>query len=112
MSWGFGIGIAFPKSLLEPKNVLGGEFKYQKVFGEDQFIAAGVVFIPVGGSKPGKYSKDNSYVSKPLSSPQVGYAAILRSGIGVLRDRRSGTSSRPSDKLCHGSRSNVHGSKR
>jgi centromere protein C len=37
---------------------------YQKVFGEDQFIAAGVVFIPVGGKKPGKHSKDNSYVRR------------------------------------------------
>jgi centromere protein C len=42
--------------------VSGSEFKYQKVFGEDQFIASGVVYIPVGGSKPSKQSKDNSYV--------------------------------------------------
>lgn len=58
------IGVAFPKTRLDPKPVAGSDFKYQKVFGEDQFIASGVVFIPVGGSKPSKQSKDNSYVSR------------------------------------------------
>ena len=33
------------------------------MFGEDQFIASGVVYIPEGCSKPAKQSKDNSYVS-------------------------------------------------
>lgn len=55
-------GVALPTSRLDPKEVAGSGFRYQKVFGEDQFIAAGVVYIPVGGSKPGKHSKDNSYV--------------------------------------------------
>ena len=50
--------------MLAPKEVEGAQFKYQKVFGEDQFIAGGVVYIPVGGDKPGKFSKDNAYVSK------------------------------------------------
>ncbi|ORY22701.1 Mif2/CENP-C like-domain-containing protein [Naematelia encephala] len=54
--------VAFTHSMLDPKEVLGSGFKYQKVFGEDQFVAAGVVYIPVGSSKPGKMSKDNSYV--------------------------------------------------
>ena len=56
------VGIALPKALLDPKEVLSANFKYQKVFGEDQFMASGVVYVPVGGSKPAKYSKDNSYV--------------------------------------------------
>ncbi len=56
-------GIAYPRCKLEPKDVRGAEFKYQKVFGEDQFIAGGVLYLPIGGSKPPKYSKDNSYVS-------------------------------------------------
>ncbi|RSH94857.1 hypothetical protein EHS25_004663 [Saitozyma podzolica] len=54
--------IAYPKNLLDPKEVKDGNFKYQKVFGEDQFIAAGVVYVPIGCKKPGKHSKDNSYV--------------------------------------------------
>ncbi|KAL7420121.1 mitotic fidelity of chromosome transmission-related protein [Cryptotrichosporon argae] len=54
--------IALPKSLLKPKQVLGSEFLYQKVFGEDIFVASGMVHIPVNGSKPGKPSKDNTYM--------------------------------------------------
>ena len=56
-------GIAYPRQRLEPKEVAGGSFKYQKVFGEDMFIAAGVVYVPVKSSKPGKLSRDNAYVS-------------------------------------------------
>ncbi|EIW66523.1 hypothetical protein M231_02297 [Tremella mesenterica] len=56
--------IAFPQSRLSPKpsETPGGHFLYQKVFGEEQFIAAGVIYIPVGGIKPGKHSKDNAYI--------------------------------------------------
>ncbi|KAK8861727.1 hypothetical protein IAR55_002550 [Kwoniella newhampshirensis] len=54
--------IAAPKKLLEPKMVQGGTFKYQKVFGEGQFMAAGVVYIPPGQKKATKPSKDNAYV--------------------------------------------------
>lgn len=56
-------GVAMPYARLEPKQVVGSNFKYQKVFGEDNFVAAGVVFIPPGGEKPAKPSKDNCYVS-------------------------------------------------
>lgn len=56
-------GICYPRALLDPKLVMNSEFKYQKVFGEGKFIASGVVYIPVGGSKPGKPSRDNAYVS-------------------------------------------------
>lgn len=55
-------GIAYPKRLLNPSIVSSGDFKYQKIFGEDQFVASGVVYIPVKSSKPAKSSKDNSYV--------------------------------------------------
>lgn len=48
--------------MLNPKSVDGSQFMYQKIFGEGQFIAAGVVHIPPGGKKPGKHSKDNAYV--------------------------------------------------
>ncbi|WVQ77302.1 hypothetical protein IAR50_006986 [Cryptococcus sp. DSM 104548] len=54
--------IACPKALLVPRLVQGGSFKYQKVFGEGGFMAAGVVFIPVGEKKNTKPSKDNAYV--------------------------------------------------
>ncbi|ORX35333.1 Mif2/CENP-C like-domain-containing protein [Kockovaella imperatae] len=54
--------IAYPRHRLEPQPVAGGTFKYQKVFGEDLFIAGGVLYVPVGGMKPGKFSKDNAYI--------------------------------------------------
>ncbi|ODO05031.1 hypothetical protein I350_05643 [Cryptococcus amylolentus CBS 6273] len=54
--------IACPKALLVPKLVQGGSFKYQKVFGEGGFMAAGVVYVPVGEKKNTKPSKDNAYV--------------------------------------------------
>jgi hypothetical protein len=40
------------------------------VFGEDQFIAAGVVYVPIGCKKPGKHSKDNSYVRLEQAVPR------------------------------------------
>lgn len=63
-------GIAYPARLLKPKLVGAGDdnfFRYQKVFGEDLFMAAGVVELPIGGKKPGKASKDNAYVSLDTS---------------------------------------------
>ena len=38
-------------------------FKFQKVFGDASFVAAGMLEIPVGGEKPSKPTKDNTYVS-------------------------------------------------
>jgi centromere protein C len=65
-------GLAYPKHLLSPKQVPNSSFLYQKVFGEDQFIAAGMVVIPVGASKPAKHSKDNSYVGVLWSARVLG----------------------------------------
>ena len=57
------VGIAYPQSRLTPKQVKGAPFFYQKVFGEETFVAGGIVQIPIGGSKPAKPAKDNAYVS-------------------------------------------------
>ncbi|OCF73564.1 hypothetical protein I204_05407 [Kwoniella mangroviensis CBS 8886] len=54
--------IACPKALLNPEHKANQNFSYQKVFGEGDFMAAGVVMIPVGKSKTTKPSKDNAYV--------------------------------------------------
>ncbi|WVF65985.1 hypothetical protein IAT40_000723 [Kwoniella sp. CBS 6097] len=54
--------VACAKAMLEPRPVSKGAYQYQKVFGEGQFMAAGVVYIPVGSSKATKPSKDNAYV--------------------------------------------------
>ncbi|WWC66750.1 uncharacterized protein I206_100655 [Kwoniella pini CBS 10737] len=58
--------IACPKSMLKPKDQKTKDesqtFRYQKIFGEGNFMAAGVVHIGVGKSKAPKPSKDNAYV--------------------------------------------------
>ena len=40
-----------------------GSFSYQKIFADHEFIAAGQLLVPPGSSKPGKSTKDNTYVS-------------------------------------------------
>lgn len=54
--------VAMPRSKLELKAVLAGNFMYQKAFGEDKFIASGHLYLPPQGGKPSKSSRDNSYV--------------------------------------------------
>lgn len=58
------LGVAYPARMLAPKLIEGeGRFRYQKVFGDDTYMAAGTLEIPVGGFKPEKSAKDNTYVS-------------------------------------------------
>lgn len=49
--------------MLTPKAAADNAFLYQKVFGDGEFIASGQLIIPVGGRKPSKGTKDNTYVS-------------------------------------------------
>ena len=49
--------------MLTPKPAANNDFLYQKVFGDGEFIAAGQLILPVGGKKPSKGTKDNTYVS-------------------------------------------------
>ena len=51
---------------VEPEPAIGGEFAFKKLFGDDDFIASGVITFPVGGKKPMKGTKDNTYVSRQL----------------------------------------------
>ncbi|KAK0539400.1 mitotic fidelity of chromosome transmission- protein [Tilletia horrida] len=53
--------IACQRDEVKTRKVFNSEFKFEKVFGVDDFMAAGVIEIPVGGSKPVKPSKTNSY---------------------------------------------------
>lgn len=41
-------------------------FGFEKVFVVDDFMATGMLFLLVGGTKPKKNSKDNYYVSKGI----------------------------------------------
>lgn len=53
--------VAFTADMVAP--VGDGPFKFQKIFGDGDFIAAGQLIIPVGSEKPSKGTKDNTYVS-------------------------------------------------
>ncbi|KAJ1309438.1 hypothetical protein OPQ81_006214 [Rhizoctonia solani] len=53
--------IAFPGARVE-FNPSDGPFSFQKIFGDSDFFAAGVMKIPVGGKKPNKPSKENTFV--------------------------------------------------
>ncbi|CAE6357813.1 unnamed protein product [Rhizoctonia solani] len=53
--------IAFPGARVD-FNPSDGPFSFQKIFGDSDFFAAGVMKIPVGGRKPNKPSKENTFV--------------------------------------------------
>ncbi|KAF5373880.1 hypothetical protein D9758_000637 [Tetrapyrgos nigripes] len=47
---------------VHPQPAANNEWLFQKIFGDDQFIAAGQLVIPVEGKKPSKSTKDNTYI--------------------------------------------------
>jgi centromere protein C len=55
--------VAFTKAMVVPKFTAKAHFKYQRIFSDERFFAAGQLVIPKGGEKPKKSSKDNTYVS-------------------------------------------------
>ncbi|VDC06532.1 unnamed protein product [Peniophora sp. CBMAI 1063] len=54
--------IAFPSSHVQYKAANDEMFFFQKIFGDAEYMAAGQLLIPVGGHKPTKTTKDNTYV--------------------------------------------------
>jgi centromere protein C len=48
--------------MLKPKPAANADFSFQKIFGDGNFMAAGQLVIPPGGSKPTKGTKDNTFV--------------------------------------------------
>ncbi|EIN07013.1 hypothetical protein PUNSTDRAFT_135711 [Punctularia strigosozonata HHB-11173 SS5] len=54
--------IAFTAKMVQPRASENATFLYQKIFGDGEFIAAGELILPVGGEKPSKNSKDNTYI--------------------------------------------------
>ena len=56
--------------MLEPRYTSNGDFAFQKILSDGEFVAAGYVEIPVGRSKPRKSTKDNTYV-RVLSDYQM-----------------------------------------
>lgn len=55
--------IACTQDQVRTKDIPNATFSYQKIFGEDEFFAAGVLNIQVKGEKASKNSRDNAYVS-------------------------------------------------
>jgi hypothetical protein len=56
-------GIAWTAKMVEPKMATDHNWSFDKIFGDDEFIAAGQLIIPPKGRKPSKAAKDNTYVS-------------------------------------------------
>ncbi|KAJ7275508.1 Mif2/CENP-C like-domain-containing protein, partial [Mycena haematopus] len=58
--------VAFTAKMFDPApaNVKGPDdaWSFQKIFGDADFMAAGQLVIPVGKRKPGKGTKDNTYI--------------------------------------------------
>ena len=60
-------GIAFTSQMVKPKAAANNDWFFQKVFGDADFIAAGLLIIPPQGRKPSKGTEDNTYVFVPRS---------------------------------------------
>jgi len=54
--------VAFTAAMVTPKWTSNEQFMFQKIFGDDEFIAAGQIIIPPGKQKPSKPARDNTYV--------------------------------------------------
>ncbi|KAH7107638.1 Mif2/CENP-C like-domain-containing protein [Auriculariales sp. MPI-PUGE-AT-0066] len=54
--------VAVTKHMVQTKAAERDDFRFQKMFGEAEFFAAGQLYIPVGKKKPVKPSRDNAYV--------------------------------------------------
>ena len=63
--------------MLEPRYTSSGDFAFQKILSDGEFVAAGYVEIPVGRAKPRKSTRDNTYV-RILSSDQVSLISSIR----------------------------------
>ncbi|EIW84784.1 hypothetical protein CONPUDRAFT_48001 [Coniophora puteana RWD-64-598 SS2] len=53
--------IAFTNKMLDPRPAGNNDWFFEKVFGDADFMAVGMVVIPPGGRKPNKATKDNTY---------------------------------------------------
>jgi centromere protein C len=49
--------------MVDFKETAKSDWLFDKIFGDDEFIAAGQLVIPPKGRKPSKAAKDNTYVS-------------------------------------------------
>lgn len=69
--------VAFTARMIKPKQAPGQAYSFEKVFTESEFMAGGIIEIPVGAEKPLKPSRDNSYVRRPPPVASLTYADVL-----------------------------------
>lgn len=71
--------------MVTPKATANGDFLFQKIFGDGDFIAAGQLIIPPDGKKPSKGTKDNTYVCFfQLNASQHSIAERVFFSAGIL----------------------------
>ena len=70
------VEIAMPERLLKFNAVSDSDWKFERIFGDDQFIAAGELLIPPGARKPSKNTKDNTYVTCPPTPRAVSHSPL------------------------------------
>ena len=56
--------IVVTPNMIRAKPAGSGEYRFQKIFSEGQFIGSGLVILPVNGQKPTKNSHDSALVNK------------------------------------------------
>src|SRR6266498_237477 len=56
-------GIVWTAKMVQPRVAAETSWLFDKIFGDDDFIAAGQLIIPPKGRKPSKAAKDNTYAS-------------------------------------------------
>lgn len=54
--------VACTAANMNPEEIASGPFAYQKIFMDGDFIASGIMTLPVDGKKPLKSTRDNTYV--------------------------------------------------
>ncbi|KAG8856020.1 hypothetical protein FRB96_006587 [Tulasnella sp. 330] len=54
--------IAQTAAMMSPKTPADADYSFQKVFMDGEFIAGGILNMPVGGKKPNKGARDNTYI--------------------------------------------------
>ncbi|EKM55234.1 uncharacterized protein PHACADRAFT_255701 [Phanerochaete carnosa HHB-10118-sp] len=54
--------VAFTTKMVSLRDAANANFKFQKMFSDGSFLAAGQLLIPPNGSKPTKSTKDNSFI--------------------------------------------------
>ena len=71
--------------MVKPREAANNNWFFDKIFGDDDFIAAGQLVIPPKGLKPSKAAKDNTYVKFAiLLSTTVGANYYLRQVFYVI----------------------------